>query len=452
MLRTDGRIGLLATLGQQGLTLVLGIPSAIVLARGLGPAARGDLAALQSLVSIAALIFGMGLPKAAVQLIGVGGLSRRSLISRRVARIALMQGLVAATIVPAILYYAVPSVSKGVLAISTVYLLGKLISAYQETLARIRQINVVLALAGIVAVAVPLVLYVAFGLLADLSVGSVLGIRASAVALAIGVVWYAFRSVSRLPVALHVDVGALADDSGGADPGYSSIIGSALAHFVVSLVIMATLDIDVYLIRALKSSESAGTYAVAVAIAEIGLAVPSAIGFILYPKIANRAVNVGDLAGRATRISFAMSLVIMLPALVLAPQIVEVAFGPEYRPAAGALRVLAVASAVLVPFMSLSAVLHGLGRRREMAVLGLCAMLLNFALNLALIPPLGGVGAGYASLCAYLLLGTGGTLIACRTLPSSPRGLLVLRKDDVSVLASQVCAVGRIIVPRGVRR
>lgn len=106
--------------------------------------------------------------------------------------------------------------------------------------------------------------------------------------------------------------------------------------------------------------------------------------------------------------------------VVLAEPAVLLAFGPEYAPTAGALRVLGVATGIMYAYFPWLSVLVATGHQwRLFAVLGSAAGM-NLLLNAVLIPPFGMYGAAWATVATHAVI-FGALVMAGRWQLSSSR-------------------------------
>ena len=158
---------------------------------------------------------------------------------------------------------------------------------------------------------------------------------------------------------------------------------------------------DAFLLNGLVGVSATGVYSVTAGLAETLWYIPNALGTVMF----SRAVDPGeDAAGTAVvlaRVTVAITILLAVPAFVLGPWLVEILYGSDFAEAGVALRwilpgivaysVVAVLSRFLVgcgrPGLATSAMLTGLG--------------VNIASNLLLIPQLGIIGAAISSSISY---------------------------------------------------
>ena len=185
------------------------------------------------------------------------------------------------------------------------------------------------------------------------------------------------------------------------------------------------LRVDQIMLGSMVGNEAVGTYAAAARLSEVWYFVPTAIAASTFPGL----VALRDLseARYTARIQWLYDVVVSLAvpvALVisiLSGPIISTLYGPEYAASAGILAVHVWTG----PFVFMAAILsrwllaenrlwYSLGRHGTGAIV-------NVALNLVLIPALGGLGAAIATLVSYAVA----SYFACFIFPAT-RGQAIM--------------------------
>ena len=199
---------------------------------------------------------------------------------------------------------------------------------------------------------------------------------------------------------------------------------------------MANLRLDQMLMAAFLPAAQLGLYVVAVGIASITVVVPSAIRTVLAPSIAQvdrKAKDIPGLEGQL-RMYWSLNMAIGLALLLIAPLAMTIAFGEAYRAAILPAEILILASICLGGKDILSSTAYGLGTPLLVSQAEIATLLVT-AISLVILLPLWGiVGAAAASLLAYA---TSLAILALRlrdTHQISPREVLLLGFRDVPVL------------------
>jgi O-antigen/teichoic acid export membrane protein len=171
-----------------------------------------------------------------------------------------------------------------------------------------------------------------------------------------------------------------------------------------ALILMALFRVDVVILEAFKGDAEVAAYAVAYRLLETVLFVTWAVNHAVFPVMSastepsalRRGVERGTSAAAFIYLPFAAV------SLAEAPAIIRLLYGSRYvDPSATVLRWLALAPMIYaVAYLGVSALVSR-DRTRAMVVAASVALLANVALNVALIPSLGGVGAAVATTLSY---------------------------------------------------
>lgn len=165
--------------------------------------------------------------------------------------------------------------------------------------------------------------------------------------------------------------------------------------------------IDLVMIGPLAGTTEAGLYAAAIRLTYL-IGIFAQIGLpIFWPLIAreagtSRRVHATDL--RYVAITGGIGGLAAIALWTAAPQVVTLVFGASYGAAAPILRILCAAqlSALFVTALTGSMLMRGQGRAYAPVMAG--GLALGVALNLALIPPMGAIGAAWATLATSLAM------------------------------------------------
>lgn len=187
------------------------------------------------------------------------------------------------------------------------------------------------------------------------------------------------------------------------------MLAFSLPLLLSTMLSMLLTRTDTLMLGYFRPSYEVGLYSAAYPVAGGMSLVLSSFGFLYLPlasrlDAADRTDEVGSIYALTTKWIFVVTFPVFLTFVVFSGDVLSLIFGREYTDAASALSILVVGF-----FTSAAA-----GRNREtlsafgrtvvlMGVNGL-AYLANVALNLALIPAYGFVGAAIASAASYLIL------------------------------------------------
>ena len=165
----------------------------------------------------------------------------------------------------------------------------------------------------------------------------------------------------------------------------------------------------------------------------------------VVPRLARAAGSEPDVETftRALRYVAVFQAALLPPIIIWAQPIVNLLLGPDYRGSVPVLRVLAasVYLSALAPLVSLAVNYLGEAARRIPIVV--CAVLVNTAIDVILIPRIGPVSGSIATGVAYLIL-VGGQFWVCHGIlgfPAAPLLRSVLRALLAAAVASGVLAL-----------
>lgn len=391
------------TLATRVLLLPLGVLSSVIVTRALGPEGRGELAVATTLAALAVQFSNFGLHTSNTFVV-----ARRPELLGAVTGNALAASATLGTLM-ALALWAIASllprlapVDGRLLALCLLWVpLGLAYLLVQNLLIAIQEVrtsNRVEILQRVVAIAL-VVLVISLGWATSVSVfaTSLIALLASLAALLV-------RLGRRLGTLPRPDAGLLREN-----------LGYGLKSYFTSLCAYLMLRIDLLMVQYLRGPAEVGYYSVAVSMADLVYMIPSTVGALLFPRLSAMPSR-GEQWRAARRMTLLMLAVLIPIALVAsgaAPWITRLLFGEPFLPAVPAF-VWLMPGIVAYGSAFASTFLMGVGL--PAAVLGLWAafVAMNVALNAALIPRLGFVGASISSSITYTTAFVALTLYARR--------------------------------------
>ncbi|HEY0443444.1 MAG TPA: polysaccharide biosynthesis C-terminal domain-containing protein [Candidatus Limnocylindrales bacterium] len=420
----------------------------IVLARLLGPAAKGRFALVLLYSQLAALVVGWGMDQALAVIAARDPESARGGFGNAVIWTLVVGGF---AVVLSGLLYGLPSGGRPT---------GPLVELLP---------NLSAAQFAYSALAIPGELFFAIGLYALLGRRRVVAYsiirvlrRAILVVLVVGVAAVARLS---LDVALLLNLAALIATAVGI-----SVVARRDGTFSVrpsgrlmveelrfgSRAIVGTIAerlqfrADSFLINAIVGVAATGVYSVTSGLAETLWYVPNALGVVMFSRAVDPRADAGRIAAVLTRTTIAVTLIAAIPAFALGPRVVRLVYGSQFADAGVALRLILPGVVAYSVVAILSRYIVGQGRPGVGTIVLLGGLSANVVANLILIPRYGIVGAAAASSISYAMTAVL-TLAVFRAL--SGRGLvetLVIRGSDVRAVGGMFVALGGRL--RGSRR
>jgi O-antigen/teichoic acid export membrane protein len=372
--------------------VMLGATASIVISHALGPEGRGAYYVVTTIASTAIVLGGLSLDQAQITL------WTRAPNRRPVSGNSVLLGVViggAAAAVAAILVVGlgpsvVPIPSYGMLAIALAAVpVGTTVIYVINVLTLQSRMNVVNRgyLAGALAQCVPLIV---LGISGQLSVAWVV------------IVW---STAAVVPLAMLLP--ALRGSGGVRDlPLARRTVGLGLRYHAGTAAYYLLLRADVFILNALEPTTTAvGLYSLAVTLAELTKLLTESVVQVMMPaQVEAGHARAAAVTAATVRMSTLLSCGSVAAMCLTAPSLIPLLYGAEFRGAGSALLALAPGLLALGAARPISTYLLRLSRPMPMSIMFATAMVLNVCLNLALIPPLGIVGASLASSIAYTAL------------------------------------------------
>lgn len=391
-------------------TMTIGLGGVIV-ARALGPAMRGEYAAIMAWFGIACILGQMGLPAALCFYVSKDPRRARDYVatSRAMMIATGMLALIAGLLLAPVLSHGNPVVADGyriAFATSVVTFVGV---AYTYALQprHLLRWNLVRAIGPVLSLFALCTLW----FLKLLTLETALFILAVTLALQLGWgYWYCRRN-------------ALA-------PGHGRIaLFRPLAAYGIAQIAAltpATLNaqLDQLVLSQTVASADLGRYAVAVSLTALPMPLVAAIGNVAFPKLAAQHVVTDAtrrMQHRAVAASAGIAAAILVPLALVAYWLVPFLFGPAYRGAVPLLWILTPGAVFLACGQVVGDLLRGRNHPAVVAWAQGLAAVFTVVLLVVLLPVVGVYGAAIASTAAY---GTalGAMLHSLRHLPRHARG------------------------------
>jgi O-antigen/teichoic acid export membrane protein len=412
------------------LVLALGLITGPLQARALGPAGRGELAAILVVSQQVPLILTFGLGAYATREIARGVLP-----GELVGSIGGLMFFIGLLILPAgilfshLLGQGRPVVDHYIMIsflLLPISLLGILLSSLLTGLERWRLV----VATRLIAMLLPAAAIIALYLLDHLTVGLTAAIVFVASMLSIAPALVALRGWMPLRFRmLHIRIG----------------VPFGLQSWVAYLASMTNGRLDQLLMAALASSRQLGLYAVAVTVSSLPNVVIGAVGPPLLTRVA-----AGDrhLVPSALRVSLATVTIFGGMLAVASIVLIPLLFGSAFRDAVPMAAILLVAAVPLAGVAVLSSSFVADGEPSVPALGELVTLGITIPGLIVLLPRLGGVGAAIVSLGAYAVNLLIQLIMARRRFGASFATFLVPRLSDLRWALALVTRVTRRYLPR----
>lgn len=363
----------------------------VVVARALGPSLRGDYAAITAWFGVVLMVGGMGQPAALCYFVARDPDRKRGYVatSRAMMLATGVAALVAGMLLAPVLAHGRPGVAIGYRIVFAASILAFVGASYTFSLqARvIRAWNWIRTIQPVLACAAILALWLS-GILTLRSVLLVLPAT-----MLIQLLW-AYRCCRR----------------NGLAPGRAdvSLVRPLVAYGAAQIVALtpATLNaqLDQLVLSQTVPSADLGRYAIAVSLSSLPIPFVSAIGYVVFPRLAasgSHEAGASRLQHHAVFGSAVIAASMLVPLAVVAHWLVPLVFGAGYADAVLLLWILTPGGVFLACGQVVGDLLRGRGRPIVVAWAQGLAVVFTIALLVALLPVIGVYAAAVASTLAY---------------------------------------------------
>ena len=427
----SGRVAVL--FGTQVFGAAVGIVNGILLARLLGPAAKGDYYILIILPATTMVLIQLGLPQA-FGFFAARGQTVGMVMKAMVLTVFLSASAFVVLIVfmPVIRTAFLHAISLDLILFAFLALPLALNATFTSGIVTGRQ--AVRWYAGVnmaYPVATTALLVIVLGGISQ-SVGAALAVYLIASSIqTVGFAIGARHVIRSVPEATPVT--------------YRELFRYGLPFFPGSLSQFFSARADVFLIAFLIPDPSAalGYYSLAVGLAELVFFFPNAVATLYFPHVAGSEREESDRqVAMVSRVALLVTAIVGV-ALVPGAIVLITTLLPAYLPALPALFVLLPGVVALSTTKIVYGYVTGIRMPAITSYINIFAFVLNIALNLILIPMYGIVGASASSMVSYTVSSLVFTMIAARLANARVRDFWIPRASDVRFLFDMTVAIVR---------
>ncbi len=222
-------------------------------------------------------------------------------------------------------------------------------------------------------------------------------------------------------------------------------LAPALRIFVFNLVTSIYVNLDTVMLGFLQNNAAVGYYTGATKLTKLLMGIITSLGTVMLPRLSNLVQN-GDhdefkrLAQRAIDYVMTMSVPIAVGLLVMAPTLIHIFCGDSYGPAITTLQILSPIIIVLAMSQVIGLqILYPQGKEKLVIISTCIGALVNFSLNMVLIPKLAHNGAAIATTIAETLVTVTQLVIARKYIPVRLLSWLHVKCIAASLFMGAVC-------------
>jgi O-antigen/teichoic acid export membrane protein len=211
-----------------------------------------------------------------------------------------------------------------------------------------------------------------------------------------------------------------------------SMIKLGLVNAIAIFIMQLNYRLDILMLKKLSTLEEVGYYSLAMQIAEQLWHIPYAIESIVLSRSANTTDN--KFVHRTVASIFRVSLLIGLLSgafiFFIAPWLIPIVFGQAFARSIVMIQVVLPGILILLGFRILNSRLTGMGKPQIAIYTFMPALVINFILNLFLIPRFGGIGAAWATNVSYAAGSIIFVIVYSRMVNMSLREIFTYRASD----------------------
>jgi O-antigen/teichoic acid export membrane protein len=374
----------------RAFVVLMAAAQSVLVARALGPGGRGALAAVAGFATVLVALGGLGVGSANTYFLLDRPGAQRAIVSNSLWIGACVGGglSVAGLVLYALLPGVLPGLSGPEVVVALLSVPAMLVALFlQSVLMGQFRTRVYNAIAAVLAALPVLALAVGF-LVFDLGVLGTIVVT---------------TAVQYVGLAAYVAVTSEGPILAAFDrPLARQMLRYGLRIYAATTLAFLVIRVDVLLVNGYSGASATGLYTAAVAIADLLYLLPLAVGFSLFPRVAD--TKQWDLTLRVIRVFGPSYLVLCLLSVALAPAALSLLYGEAFSGAAELYYWLAPGAFALGILSVLSQHFSGIGLPWVLVCTWAAGLLVNVALNLALLPSEGPYVAALSSSVAYVLI------------------------------------------------
>ena len=182
-----------------------------------------------------------------------------------------------------------------------------------------------------------------------------------------------------------------------------SMIKLGLVNAIAVFIMQLNYRLDILMLKKLSTLEEVGFYSLAMQIAEQLWHIPLAIETIILSRSANSNddKNIHRTVASIFRVTLIIGLIGSISIFFLAPLLIPLIFGKAFTHSITMIQLVLPGILLMIGFRILNSRLTGMGKPQIAIYTFLPALVINFILNLFLIPRYGGIGAGWSTNVSY---------------------------------------------------
>ncbi len=431
------------TFSTQIITVILGVATAIVIARVLGPEGKGTYALIILVPTLLALLGNLGIGIANVYFGGSRRYNWAELASNSLVS-ALVLGIVLAFAFLAYLFIVNPAflidIEPRCLVLATLAVPLSLLMAHFRLILlgqeRIKEYNLVtLVQSGALLILVPLLLLPIKG-----GVFGAIVAWASATLVATVFSILLVRRTTNIEWSFHPQL-------------FRDSVKFGVKGYLGNVIQFLNYRLDMFLVAFFMNVTFVGYYSVSVVMAEALWYFPSAVGIVIFARTPGmKAEEANKSTPRICRNTLFITILAALVVFGLGNHIIILFFGSAFLPALKPLWILLPGVVALSISNVLSNEIAGRGKPIVGTIAAGVSLVVNIPLNLFLIPRIGISGAALASSISYTLTALVVLLAFLKISKNSWVDTILLKREDLEIYIGALSAIRSLNIRDEARR
>ena len=415
-----GTAAVFQTLAARFFIIVVNVATGTITARILGPAGRGEQAAMAIWPQFFAYSLSLGLPSALLFT-----LKRYPAERSRSFSAAVLLGIVISIVSAIVGLFSIPFLLRDkypadVIHLSQLLMLGVPVVVFTEVLRSAMEASDEFAIANKIRYVPPLstlAMLIVLALLKQLTpFTAVLSYWLPGIPILVWMVTCARRF-------FIIRFGQL-------KPSIKRLLNYGLRAYGIDLITTLAGQIQQVLAVSLLLPASMGLYAIAFSLCQLLYVVQSSFVTVLFPKAAARPTEeVVEMTGRAARIGGILAALMAVFMMIFAPIVLNLLYGKAYLAAIPVFRILAIETVLGGTAVILSQSFMALDRPGIVTVIQSVGLVLGIPFILGLTPNFGLLGLGLALLCSTTIRLIAVWICYPIVLKTSPPSLWFVRED-----------------------
>jgi O-antigen/teichoic acid export membrane protein len=374
--------------------LILGLQAGtgILTARALGPAGRGELAAMILWPLFIASVTTLGVPSSLIYYLRHRPEDRAKLIANGLVMATLL-GIVAAAVASLVLPWWLRQYSSSVIAAAEWFLITVPLCSMTLAGRAVLEASHEFSSSNAIQTLTPLVTLVA--LLVFLVAHRIDPYTAAIAYIAASIPVFAFMLVRVRRVGLAATKIRFSI--------FRQIFGYGVRSYGIDVLGTLALQVDQVLVVSLLSPGAMGSYVVVLSLSRMLNLFQNSVVMVLFPKAAGLSTeDVVTMTGRAARISGLATAICAVLVCITGPSLLRILYGQEYVSAVGALRILVLEVVLSGATFVLAQAFMALNRPGIVTILQAVGLSLSVPMMLWLIPRYGIYGAAISLLASTI--------------------------------------------------